>query len=379
VAYDYDRRALCRVGSDSLPVLLQHLSRIVEGLAEHEAGAKSPPPDDDPDFGVKMKVRVAISVANTLIRRHNIDTLFLALLRGYTMVPTDRKVIERAIRTFSKRRDPRIKPEKSIETYLKVLEEYRAFLNAARRVLVGGQAHSEETQTTYSAGPFTLINTGGFSEATMLEAVKVVTKAAQQLTRKGLAKVCYGNVQITNTVGRSTRVLAFYRKDEDALYVRANLKGKLGPAVLSVTHELAHRLHFKFLKSKDRDIQLIYRQLGRKDEERKHALTNDRSKWPARGDTYVEKGVTYVVENIDYSARSRAGLVVVLKRRDDPTRGARLPLSTYIEEKHPELKSATFVSPYAATDHEENFAEMVAYYCDDALPAEQVQMLGAVL
>lgn len=365
------------MGSDSLPVLLQQFSKIVEGLAEHEARAKAPGPDDDADFGVTMKVRVAVSVANTLIRRQNIDTLFLALLRGYTMQPPDRKVIERAIRTFSKRREPRIKREKSIETYLKVLGEYRAFLDSARRVLVGGQAHSEETKTTFGAGPFTLINTGGFPEATMLEAVRVVAKAAQQLTRKGLGKVCYGNVQITNTVGRSTRVLAFYRKDEDALYVRANLKGKLGPAVLSVTHELAHRLHFKFLKSKDRDIQLLHRELGRKDEERRHALTNDRSKWPAPGDTYEEKGVTYVVENVDY--RSRSGLVVVLKRRDDPTRSARLPLATYIEETHPELKSGTFVSPYAGTDHEENFAEMVAYYCDDALPAEQVQMLEALL
>ena len=38
-----------------------------------------------------------------------------------------------------------------------------------------------------------------------------------------------------------------------------------------------------------------------------------------------------------------------------------------------------FVTGYAAKNHEENFAEMIAYWCQDKLPEDQVELLRTVL
>jgi hypothetical protein len=136
-------------------------------------------------------------------------------------------------------------------------------------------------------GSFMVFNTGGFNEKVMEEVIKVVSKSETLLRRKGLGRVCYGDVYITNTVYKSTRVLAFYMRGDDRMYIRANLKGKLGPAIQSVVHELGHRLQYRFLQSKKRDIDALYRSLGDKQSGALHDLLMDRSRWPKAGDTYV--------------------------------------------------------------------------------------------
>lgn len=350
--------------------LLRQFEAFVEGLAKHEERARDPK-----DVYDRLRLGAVIQGVFDYMRRHGAYEMFLDVLREYAMVPKDRKIVERAAKTFAKSKVNRIKEDKAVEVFIKTLDEYRLFAATVRRVLTSGSKHSEEGgDTVLEAGPFQLINTGGFAPAAMADVAKVVEKSVKLLHSKGLARICYGSIQVTNSVGRSTRVLAFYRPSDDTLYIRANLKGKQGPAVLSVTHELGHRLHKKFLQSKNSEIHGLYSQLAHKKQRADLDLLKDRSKWPSGGETITENGVTYVVKGVSYKGKSP---VVELAREADPSRGAHMDLGAFIGQKHPE--TSVFVSPYAATTPEENFAEMIAYYCEDLLPDDQVAMLEAIL
>jgi hypothetical protein len=242
-------------------------------------------------------------------------------------------------------------------------------------VIERGRFHTEEGDTTLKAGPFTLINTGGFSEKQMEDVAKVVEKAAQQLSRVGLSRVCYGNIQVTNTIGRSARILAFYLKGRDELFVRANLRGSQAPAVASVIHELGHRLHFKFLAGKDRQIQEIYEVIADRNRQALWDMRQDPSKRPKPGDTIPEGRKTWVVgpEGVQVNSRGQAGVIVELQ--SDPKKRAIIRLEEWFKQKG----DLAFVSPYAEKNHEENFAEMVAHYALGTLPDDQEPLLKNVL
>lgn len=194
--------------------------------------------------------------------------LFLALIQQYELPPKTRKGVEAAAKFYSKSRVQMPKRGKEAETYGKYLEIYREQFVLAKTAITQSQPRGVGEDTgakSKKAGPFTIVNTGGFDEETMDEAAKVTATAAELLHRKGLGKVCYGEVLLSNTLSKST-VLAFYLVKNDEMFVRANLKGKQHDAVATIIHELGHRLQFKFLPSKQRDINHLYYVIANKEE-----------------------------------------------------------------------------------------------------------------
>lgn len=366
MAYSYDRRKSAE--EDRTHLYLWNFRRLVQHMGESEEQARNLP-EDPRDLRLAL-ARLEASVVGIfdVSRKVGVYLLFLKLLQDYKLSPSDRKVIERAAKEFAKTRKQRVPAEKVVGTFLKNLEDYRLYLATAERVLAQGEVHTEESGTTLKAGPFVLVNAGGFDDRVMKEAAKVVEQAARLLAAKSLSRVCYGNIQVTNTVGRSTRVLAFYMQNSDSFFIRANLKGKVGPALASVLHEMGHRLHHKFLQSKDAGIRDIYRQIKSKTSE----MARDRSLWPPIG-TEV-KGKQGVYKVVGYTT-SKGEVLLALESLTTPGRQATISITGWMfnEGKTP------FVSSYAATEYAENFAEMIAFYCQNLLPDDQVALLETVL
>lgn len=374
-SYDYDRRRKVADAdstvnpSEVLPALHQIVERTRQRITEID-------PDDR---HLAARVAAILKFSFDFMRRAGAGLVFLEVLREYGMPAADRKLIERAAKNFSKTRIV-VKPAKVLEVWEDTLYEWQQAIDTAFSALRSNERHKDEgSSTTLESGSFQLVNTGGFSAAVMAECAKVVAKAEKLLRQKGLGKVCYGDVHVTNTVHRSTRTLAFYLQNNDTLYIRANLKGKLGPALQSVLHELAHRLQFKFLKSKKREIDALYRRLGDNQSENLRGLLKDRSLWPKEGETFEHKGETFVFDKVSLSSRNQLEAHFRLPGSDRFT--LRLSLSGYISEKYPEALAGakTYVTRYAGTDPDENFAEMVAFYCEGKLPSAQEPLLTAIL
>ncbi len=359
--YSYQRRL---ADSDPISGKLVTFERIVDVLAEEKAKGRNPDSWTD-----QVMVGAAVRGMFAEAKRRNIHALFLGILQNYRMDTKERRVIERAAKTFSKTMVNRIRPEKAFEAYAKAVSEWKLFLDVAKRVVSGGLKHDEEGGTVLTAGSFTLINTGGFDEATMATVGKLVEKAEHLLTRKGLRKVCYGAIQVTNTIQQSTRVLAFYLPSKDEVFIRANLKGKLDSALKSTLHELAHRLHSKFLSSKDNELKALYRRI--KDQE--DSVARDRANWPPVGSEVKGSKGTYRVTG--YKLDRKYDWVLELENLTTPGARASWPLKGYLGA----TGMTPFVSLYAATSYGENFAEMIAMYCLDDLPADQVTALEALL
>jgi hypothetical protein len=318
-------------------------------------------------------------VKNGYVQFYNVAfELWLAFLQQYELTPVLRKRVEAASKFYSRRSVQKPAFGKEVEVYEKYLATYRDQLELAKTILAQaktrGQGGTDAGSPAKKAGPFTIVNTGGFPDETIEEAAKVVETAAELLHRKGLSKVCYGEILLANTLSKAN-VLAFYLVGNDEMFVRANLKGKQHDAVRTVVHELAHRLHFKFLKSKDRDIRSIYFKLGMKEKDRQRAIINNPALRPQPGEKLVSKGKTYEVANVVYDT-------VHLHQEGDPKAKATVPLVAWLEMKGVDTSThgaSTFVTTYAKKNHEENFAEMVAFWCLNKLPEDQAVMLEEVL
>jgi hypothetical protein len=325
---------------------------------------------------------------------HTIDakTYFLAILQEYELPPATRKAIEAAARLASKTRAVRPPNNEALDVYEKLVGTYRAMEAAVKDALAHGKKRSEHATEggpglgKMKAGPFTLVNTGGFPEKTMEEAAKVVETAAHLLSSHGLGRVCYGEILISRTVSKAS-TLAFYLVGKDEMFVRANLKGHEHDAVHTICHELGHRLAVMFLADKKRQINEIYWALGHKEQaaerERTHQLLTDPALKAKPGDTIEVDGKEYEYLTLDVSPRG--GVKVQLALKGDPSRRSvgRISLEGFAEKRGLLPKTlehgSNFVTPYAKTSADENFAEMIAYLCLGKLPAEQVAMLQTVL
>jgi hypothetical protein len=330
------------------------------------------------------KLAIEVSNSSILFQRAEASYLFLGLLQQYDLSPKLRKLVEAAAKYHgSSRRTP--KREVAISAYTNMMSTVRGHLAVAKEALALGKPRGQtQLAEELRAGPFRIVNTGGFDEKTMKEAQAVVGKAAQLLAAKGLQKVLYGDVLVSRTLSRQN-ILAFYLIQKDEMFVRANLRGKQHDAVRTICHELGHRLHFKFLKDKDAEIRGIYAQLAGKSDRwtRKEKVQEVLKEHPVlKGDAYIEKGENWTVTNTDWDPRT--GLVVRLERRieDSPAvMKAKISLEGYLTNKglltHQDLSA--FVTPYAKRNHEENFAEMIAFWAIGKLPEDQVEMLKTVL
>lgn len=368
--YSYDRRKVADA-EDLKPKLLA-FERIVESLAQFEDKYR----DKKDDWGEQISMGATTRATFSFVKKYGLQTLFWGLLQQYQMSNTDRRIIERASKTFSKKQVNRIRPEKAYETYTSHLKEYRLFLETARRVFNSGKLHTEDSETTSKAGCFTLVNAGGFSDKQMEDVQKVVEAATRKLKAKGLSKVCYGNIQVTNKIGKSN-VLAFYYIQNDEMFVRGNLKGKQGPAEDTILHELGHRLHYKFLKSKDDQIKSIYKTLKGDENAILQNLMYDKDKHPKPGETMQSGRTTYVVDGV--KVNNRYDYVVLLHDQKAPEQKASVLLKKWFQLEGGLASAGSFVSPYASKDYAENFAEMIDHYCQGTLPEGQVAMLEAVL
>ena len=320
------------------------------------------------------------------------STLFFSILRRYSLEPKLRKKIEACARFYSKSRVNHPKRGEEQQVYEKFLELYKEQFDLAKEAIETGKIKGSEDDTeihSLQAGPFTVVNTGGFSEEVMNEVVSAVEKANSAIQSKGLSQVCYGDVLVSNTLYKGNSTLAFYMYGKDELFVRANLK-KLKDrvdTVQTIIHELGHRFENKFLKDKNK-MNAMYRKLSNQESQEEQDLLKDESLRPVPGDELKQlkngEMISYVVTKVGYDK-------VHLQMKDEPRVTAKISLLGWISLPS-SLKTgasadagakipthSVFVTNYAKTNPSECFAEMFAFYCLGKLPADQVAMMEDVL
>jgi len=307
--------------------------------------------------------------------------LFLSILQSYSLQPALRKKIEAAAKVYAKAYRPRQK-EKSFEgIYAEYIEQYESYFNAAEQYLLAareaikeGKEHSEtptedtsEVATKMQVGGFTLVNTGGFPEKTMNEVADLTQKASAFLHSKGLGKVCYGNILVTNSL-KANKVLAFYMLAEDELLVRANFKNERD-TLRTILHELGHRYQFQFMKGRDAEVKAFYRWMEGEEDDR---LKDKRDELiPKKGDTITVKGIEWeAVSTIPSPSSSGIKYFVNMQTVEQPPIRGKMDLEGWLSFKGIKLRDFNdptlrgFVTEYAKRGGpEENFAEVFSIYC----------------
>ena len=300
--------------------------------------------------------------------------VFQDLLVGYEMTPKQRRTLENAARDAN-RKSIRFKMSDLGRAYKKNLDAYVKYAKVAAEVFVGGKQVTRSACPT--AGGFHIINAGGFNDKVMGTVSEVICEASNRLTKAGLESIIYGDVNIVGSITGSARLLAHYEISTDEIFVRANLRGRTGPAVRTILHELAHRLEFKFFTDEvirrgrritHRSLQRLHDRLAERYDERLREAMVDPANWPKKGDVLNKQWVVTGVSG----GGTRYGKVH-LHHIDDPNVLARTSLEGYVRNRFPATN--VFVTLYAATDPSENFAEMVAEMCLGNLTDEQEKML----
>ena len=371
--YDYDRRSKIADAENVYPYL-EGFQRALETMRKKYEELASNPGDAMTSARAMVYVPGVFEVLQKVGKAYR---LFWGILQQYKIESAkDRKVIEKASREFAKTKLQKPKQEKALAFLKDKIEEYEEYAVTAERILKKGILHLEEgSDTVEAAGCFQLVNAGGVAPQQMEEGSMVVEEGSNLIRAKGFGKVCYGTVQVTNTVSNKSNEIAFYAISTDELFVRGNLRGKQGVAVDTVIHELGHRLHLKFLKNKDAEIKSLYNALLRGEEEAFRGLVSDKTKWPKPGETYQEGQKTYVAEKVGLNRNNDYIVKVHLEGAPEVT--GSLSLAAWLQNKG--LKPQTFVTPYAKTNYAENFAEMFEHYVLGTLPDGQVQMFEALL
>ena len=308
------------------------------------------------------------------------ERLFLSLLQTFQLPVPLRRKVELGAREFAKTGKPRLEkgygPAASLDklrVYQSLVDTFRGFLDVAKQAIAAGKAHSGDGEgaSKVKVGPFTLVNTGGFSADQMKSVADLVRHAAAHAEKAGFSNVCYGDVQVTNTIGSNSRVLAFYYIEKDEMFVRANVK-VTAEIVRTVLHELGHRYEHKFLRGGERSLKILYAILDGQETKRSFD-----EKPPARGETALYKGEEFVVVSTQWAP---SGTKIHMEQKDNPKvkitstmTGWRLLHGEPARDlKDPEHLG--FVTGYAKKDASENFAEMFSFYCMGDLPAKQVPL-----
>lgn len=310
------------------------------------------------------------SISTALIQEYagvqNAARLFCwASLQQVVLSPKVRKSIEAATKFWGK--TPRLPKggtvEKTLELrvrlYLDCIEDFQKYDKLFAIVVKDGKAHATEGEgaTKHKAGPFTLVNTGGFAPDVMTAKAKLCEEVAHRMTSIGLGVVCYGEVLISNKLTAKAAVAAFYLPTKDEMFVRADAAASTD-TVRIVCHELAHRFEHKFMKHRDR-VQDLYSTL------KGHGSVPK----PKKGDTISPKGKTHVITDV------KGNLVELL---NDDGLQYWIPFDVYKGMMTPH--GYHFVTAYAESGGPgENFAEMVSFMALGKLPKEQVELLRPLL
>lgn len=361
-------------------VAKNHMTPTTEADVQQLKALRSEIPDHGD--GSPVRIRVMLSKYGFDALKIPARSFCLAVIQQLVLPPRLRKSIEAAAKFWTKSaRKYRLKarissPEEwsaeHIDIYFSELELFRKYEKLFEQILDQGKEHTTEGEgaTTIQAGPFTVVNGGGFDAATMAAKVKLVEDCARRMQYIGLGKACYGNVLITNRLNANAHTQAFYTIASDELFIRGDAKVTMD-GVHAVCHELAHRYHYKFLGSSNPEVSKIYTTLKYS----RPSLTD--LPRPEKGESLTWKGKTYVVDSIDWM-RER------IKMRDPEEPDTRvayfLPLSAYPQAKGLPPPKQAFVTAYAEKGGPgENFAEMVAFHAMGKLPDEQLELLKPLL
>lgn len=301
-------------------------------------------------------------------------TLFLALLQTFTLPPRLRKRVEEGSKEYTKSRAPSVSNQNkflsALSIYEKTIAQARQYVEVATEALRVGVPHIEEGEgaTQVRVGPFRLLNLGGFDQKVVSETVKILEDTIRRINRVGLGKVLYGDIHLTNTLMKNT--LAFYLYDKDELFLRANLTLNAEVA-LSLLHELGHRYDNKFLPNREAVLKTLYRTIKSQPPSREELDP------PQPGEQLDVSGISFkVVRVVSESGEGQ----VILQPIDSPGPLMKITLRGWRKRKGLPVPSRhSFVTPYAKTSPEENFAEMFAHYVGGSLPTDQTLLFEEIL
>lgn len=304
--------------------------------------------------------------------------LCLTIIQGFVLPPKVRKAIEAASKFWS--RNPRLKGSgktieewdaSKVDSYLEDLEDFRKYEKLFALALEQGKGHSEEgpEATRLKAGPFIIVNTGGFDITLMQQKAALVEEAAKRMESIGLGQVCYGDVLLSNKLASRDNVVAFYHIASDEMFVMGKSQDG-SDAVRTICHELTHRYEHKFMGIRRDLVKKLYATIAG------HSMITG-GKAPAKGDELPYKGKTLVVVDYNYMRKS----VKLKDPNGNPKETYSMPLETYLELKGERLESdSSFITHYAKIGGpSENFAEMVSFYAMGKLPHSQVELLKPLI
>jgi len=343
--------------------------------------------------------------------------LVLAILQQVVLSPRLRKSVEAAAKFWDKRgivlkkHIPEVKNDYGhlvgggsieaiyfyrTEVFLDLLETYKKHEKVFEQAIREGKAHTAEGEgaTRMNAGPFVVVNTGGFPSDTVAQKAEMFKEAAERMHRIGLGMVCYGDALVTNRLNANGNVVAFYHIQSDEMFIRAD--ARVGEGVVStICHELTHRYFYRFMpEDKRKLVRPLYEKISN------HVMVD--AEYPKIGETvpYGDK-LLRVIEN-DYRRQKihleqdRSQLKCIacgqpveghqpdaehrspIIRREVYT----MPLETYYKAHGKAVKSDAlhFVTPYAKSGGpDENFPEMVSFYAMGKLSAPMVELLKPLL
>lgn len=288
-----------------------------------------------------------------------------AALQQVVLSPKVRKAIEAAAKFWSK--TPRLPKAGTVEAtlakrtslYIECIDDFQKYDKLFAIVVREGKAHITEGEgaTKLKAGPFTLVNTGGFPAEVMTEKAKLCEEVAKRMSSIGLDKVCYGEVLISNKLTTKAAVAAFYIPSKDEMFVRAD--GEVSTeTVRFICHELAHRFEHKFMRERGRVKELYDTLKGHKVAPK-----------PKKGVQFKDGDRTFVIMEVSADA-------IVIS--SGPGKMGVVSPAEYYKMVTP--GGYQFVTGYAEKGGPgENFAEMVSFYAMGKLPKEQLELLKPLL
>ena len=397
-------RARTRIGAVAEPeALLRELQKLFNTYADYVAEAK----ELQIQYGVWKKEiaqgtstrfvlpknlqDVSWGIQYNLLKRYNRDfgrtwTLALAILQQYNLPTALRKKVEVVAKYWATKQQPRMpklphsrpggfeREDASLVYYLQNVETVREQQAVLTEALAKGRliATGDATDPVkVKAGPFTLINMGGFDADVMSQAAETFKKAADYASTSGFGSVCYGDVHVTKQVSRKN-TLAFYMIAQDEVFVQSDITPTTRN-IRTLLHELGHRYENKFLRPKSTAHSMYYT-IGSKHRDEIRKLK------PEKGEVLVDKkGVSYVVDGI---IGDKVQLHPQKSETVDPFRRMQEKAVINIEgyyalkglDPRKDVDFKGFITPYAAKDPSENFAEMFSFYCLGDLPPTQAAL-----
>lgn len=351
----------------------EHCEKALARIARNKSAPLAPAPGLRPSAYAAM---LDMGSVHNYLMHIGAENFFLGVLRSFSVTPTERREMEAAARYFSVRSKRLKLPSEGWETkYREHWEKLERMYTTACKVVKRGEACRDDQFCT--ARCFRIVNTGGFDLKTMQVVQKVVDRAARAVDESGFGALCYGDVNVTNTVQRNSKVLAFYMISEDRMYVRANLKGLENEAAATIVHELGHRLDHKFMSADDRiPVRALYRKYLTEDRAAGESPRVEGGAEPKIGDLFEHKNERFQVVRVSHDK--------VFMRPVDPALG-KFELQLAVDGwrlRHggrAVVPKSAFPSQYSKKDLGEFFAEMFAFALLDKLSPEQGRDFDPIL